>query len=110
MCGIYYRVVKNSNVADTAHFKSHYEANIMKKLEITDPCSRRAISMFKVYEHAVNISKNYPRKGNYIAYLNLNGGHGVVCNDGCDTYSHHNWWVPSNVNANSFCVKIRGPV
>jgi hypothetical protein len=109
MCGTYYRVVKNNNKNDPDHFRSHYETGELKKIEKTNPCSRRAISMYKVFNHAINTSKNYPKKGNYIAQIKLTGGHGVVCKDGGNTDSHHNWWVPNNVNPNSFCQKIKGP-
>ena len=110
MCGTYYRLVRNNNIADPSHFKSHYELNQRLDLEDSDPCSRRALSMFKEYDQAVNLSKNYPKLGKFIACLNLNGGHGVVCKDECKYVGHHNWWVPSGVVAADFCPKIEGPV
>lgn len=110
-CGTYYRLVKNDNKLDSAHFKSHYEAKIREDLESTKACSRRAVSMFKEYEEAVNLSKQFPSIGKYIACLNLTGGHGVVCEENyCSFNSHYNWWVPINVNAHDFCSHIEGPV
>lgn len=110
MCGTYYRVVKNQDKSDPIHFKSHYEMNQQPKLEHTNPCSRRALSMFKIYDDAINLSRQIPTIGKYIALLNLIGGHGVVCNDDCTSNSHHDWWVPIKVNAADFCLKIEGPV
>lgn len=111
MCGTYYRVVKNGNKSDTMHFKSHYEANLRVRLESTKACSRRALSIFRIYEVAVNLSKQFPNIGEYIACLNLKGGHGVVREESYRSFkSHHNWWVPNGVSAQSFCSNIKGPV
>lgn len=110
MCGTYYRVVRNSDRTDPTHFKSHYETGERLDLEASDPCSRRAISMFKERERAVGLSRNFPNKGKFIARLVLSGGHGVVCKAEHDLNSHHNWWIPNGVNAAGFCPRIEGPV
>lgn len=111
MCGTYYRLVKNGNTSDPAHFKSHYEANLRKDLESIKACSRRAVSMFKAYEDAIKLSILFPTKGKYIMCLKLTGGHGVVCEENYRSFkSHHNWWVPNGVNAQHFCSDIKGPV
>ena len=110
-CGRYFRLVKNEVKSDPAHFKSHYEANLRPEYEATKSCSRRALSMFKDYEEAVNLSKQFPNIGKYIAFLDLIGGHGVICEENyCSFKSHHNWWVPTDVNACEFCSHIEGPV
>ena len=110
-CGMYYRLVKNGDKSDPAHYKSHHEAKIREELESTKPCSRRALSMFKDYYEAVNLSKQFPNIGKYVAHLNLTGGHGVVCEENyCSFKSHHNWWVPIDVNAHNFCSHVEGPV
>lgn len=110
MCGTYYRLAKNKNISDPKHFMSYYEEKRMIKLEDTNPCSRRALSMFKDYEDAVIMSKQIPTLGKYVARLDLTGGHGVVCKDGFASGSHHDWWLPNNVNACNYCSKIEGPV
>jgi len=110
-CGKYYRLVKTRDKLDPIHYKSHYEAKIREDLESTRACSRRALSMFKDYEEALNLARQFPTIGKYIAFLNLVGGHGVVCEENyCSFQSHHNWWVPIKVNAPDFCLKIEGPV
>lgn len=83
----------------------------MEKLEATKACSRRALSMFEDRNEAISLSKQFPAIGKYIACLDLDGGHGVVCEEKYRSFrSHHNWWVPINVNACDFCLHIEGPV
>jgi hypothetical protein len=107
VCGTYYRLVKNDNKSDPAHFKSHYDVDIKPELESTNACSRRALSMLGDYEEAVNLSKQFRKIGKYVAYLNLTGGHGVVCEENYRSFkSHYNWWVPNGVNAQDFCSHI----
>ena len=110
-CGTYYRLVKNGNKLDPAHFKSYYEENKLRKLEATKACSRRAVSMFKDIQEAIILSKQFKTLGEYVAILNLTGGHGVVREENSYSFkTHYNWWVPKGVNAQDFCSNIRGPV
>jgi len=110
-CGTYYRLVKNENKSDPAHFKSYYEENKLRELEATKACSRRAVSIFKDIGEANNLSKQFENLGKYVAILNLTGGHGVVREENSYSFkTHHNWWVPNGVNAQDFCSDIRGPV
>jgi hypothetical protein len=107
--GVYYRVVKNANCADPLHFKSHYELGKMPRLEKTNPCGRRGVSMCGKKEHAQSILDALPEKGDYIATLDLNGGHGVVQGHTGIDASHYNWWIPNGIERNSFCKRIEGP-
>lgn len=110
-CGTYYRLVKNGNKSDPVHFKSHYEKGERKDLEDKKPCSRRAVSVFKNFDDANILSKLFPKKGKYVAILNLTGEHGVVCDENHKPFkTHHNWWVPNGVNAQNFCFTIRGSI
>ena len=109
--GEYYRLVKNGDILDETHFKSYYETNRMPKLEATKACSRRGVSVFKAQNETIILSKQFPRIGKYIAHLNLNGGHGVVCYENYHPFkTHFNWWVPTGVNACDYCLKSEGPI
>jgi len=110
MCGIYYRLAINNNKSDPKHFRSYYEEKRRIKEEATEPCKRRALSIFGDYNDAVIILKQIPTLGKYIAHLDLTGGHGVVQKDGCGLESHHGWWVPNGVNPCDYCSKIEGPI
>lgn len=110
MCGTYFRIAKNTNSRDHIHFKSYYEEKRRITWEATKACSRRALSMYKDYYDAINTLKQFKTIGNYIAHLELNGGHGVVSKDGVKTDSHHSWWVPMGVNPCDYCSKIEGPI
>lgn len=104
MCGIYYRLAKSKDKSDPKNFKSHHELGLKQDMEQIDPCGRRGLSMNATVDDLINLWKMYPRIGKYIAFLNLSGGHGVVAKVGRN--SHHNWWVPNGVAANSYCSKI----
>lgn len=107
LSGTYYRVVPNSNKTDSHHFKSQHELGQMKKLELTEACGRRAVSMFSDYKEAVALSKQVPTLGKYVACLILKGGHGIVHKDHSGFgKTHHDWWIPIGVNPTQYCSEI----
>lgn len=107
--GIYYRVVPSETLSNRENFQSHFELNLRPDLEDSEPCSRRAVSMFGSYASAVNLSKQYPNKGKFIASLNLNGGHGIVHKSENNKWrSHHNWWLPNGIDPTHYCTEIKG--
>jgi len=106
---MYFKVVRNTNKSDPDHFKSQYQLGEMPHLEHTEACGRRSVSILASYDEAVRASQQYQRKwGKCIAYIDLTVGHGVVHISPTRTLlTHHDWWVPDGVDANSYCTDIK---
>lgn len=109
LCGTYYRLFKNNRSTDPSHYKSYYELGI--NTNRFNPCARRALSIFSERNDAINLSKNFPILGKYVATLNLNGGHGIICNNGNRRRkSHCDWWVPIGICPANYCTCVEGPL
>lgn len=108
IAGIFYKVVKNMDKSDPTHFKSQYDLGEMAHLEPSEGCGRRSVSILASRDEAVRLSQQYQQKGKFIAQVNLSNGHGVIHHSPTkNLLSHHDWWIPDGVMANTCCVDIR---
>jgi hypothetical protein len=105
MPGVYYRMILRSNEIRLKDFNSRYIKN-----GIDNTCSNRSISIFSDIEDAKNVLYQSPRfYYRYIVKLELVGNHGIIHYTPYNNNSHHDWWIPENVNPLEYCHEIQGP-
>lgn len=109
--GHYHRMVLKSNIIRKRDFKSPYEKNRKGSQNKYNTCEGRAVSLFKDIEDAKYILLQHPGMNyRFIAKIYLPGNHGVIHhtpNGSCK--SHHDWWIPKEVDPTSYEYEIIGP-
>jgi len=105
LVGNYYRLVY-CNILRKRDFLSRYERN--KK---EDTCLKRSISLFSEIQDAKSILLQYPKfRYRYIAKIHLPGKHGIIHKTSQNNNSHHEWWIPINIDPMHYsCNSITGP-
>ena len=103
--GVYYRMILKSDKVRRRDFKPH-----LKKNDNGNICSNRSISIFSDIKDAENVLYQSPKFCyRNIVKLELNGNHGIIHNTPNNNNSHHDWWIPENVNPLDYCREIEGP-
>ncbi len=107
----YHRMVLKSDGIRSKDFKSYYERNKRVDSDKVNGCKQRSVSLFKNKEEAINILYQFPGMPyRFIARIYLPGGHGVIHHTPNENgKSHHDWWVPKEVDPTSFKFEITGP-
>jgi hypothetical protein len=98
--GIFYRIVYYQDRIRRKDFLSRYEKSKINYLDKNFNCEQRATSLFREKGDAEDVLKNHPRMHTRcIAQINIPIDYGVI--DHCPDegrLSHHNWWIPNEVN------------
>ena len=105
--GKYYRCIKN-NRAIINDFYSPYQLG-KPRIHSSNICENRSISIFSNIDDAINVIHQYPNfSKKFVVELNLRGNHGVIHRSPNNDNSHHDWWIPDNVNPLMYCGNIQG--
>jgi hypothetical protein len=108
--GSYYRMIRGPDKAEAADFQSYFERNWRPQDERTQPCQRRAVSIFSKEADAVATLKQFPNLPfRYILKLRLSGSHGIVHRSSANGGSHHDWWIPLGVEPLRMGEEVSGP-
>ncbi len=110
--GMYYRVVTSYPDPCADDFKSEAEkGNIPEYGSVGRKCGLCAVSLMKEFSDVKRLMKRHQMlsPNQYVAEVFLTGGHGVVKHTLSRTYpSHHNWWVPVDVDPFQFKIHVLG--
>lgn len=102
--GVYYRMILKSDKVRPRDFKAKYKKNNNGNI-----CLNRSISIFSDIKDAENVLFQYQNfYYRNIVKLELNGNHGIIHKTPNNNNSHHDWWIPDNVNPLNYCHEIKG--
>ena len=105
--GTFYRAVK---LKDQPRDRDFYSPARMREGEDMEPCEREAISIFSSLSDAASalkLMRGHPRR--YVAELHLKGDQGVIRASPGELQSHHEWWIPADVDPKRYVVVTHGP-
>ena len=109
---MYYRVVSSYPDPAADDFKSESEkGNNPDYGSVGQKCSRCAVSLMKELVDAKRLMNRHRMlsPNQYVAEVHLTGGHGVVKPTVSPTYpSHHNWWIPVDVDPFGYKIHVLG--
>ena len=104
MPNTYYRLVRFPDHVRRRDFLSPYDRHRHLDLEATRPCYRRSISLYSDAADSIHFRDLYPNLPQFIAQIKLPGGHGLIEHTPSDVdgQSHHDWWIPNNLDPCQF--------